>query len=50
MGHKGIVFWIIICIIITANYEDVMFTNRGKALTFDDILLVPGFSDITRRR
>jgi len=24
-----------------------MFTNRGKALTFDDILLVPGFSDIT---
>ena len=47
MGHKGIVFWIIICIIITANYEDVMFTNRGKALTFDDILLVPGFSDIT---
>ena len=47
MRHKGIVFWIIICIIITANYEDVMFTNRGKALTFDDILLVPGFSDIT---
>ena len=47
MGHKGIVFWIIIYIIITANYEDVMFTNRGKALTFDDILLVPGFSDIT---
>ena len=24
-----------------------MFTNRGKALTFDDILLIPGFSDIT---
>lgn len=24
-----------------------MFTNRGKALTFDDILLVPGFSDVT---
>ena len=47
MGHKGIVFWIIIFRIITANYEDVMFTNRGKALTFDDILLVPGFSDIT---
>ena len=47
MRHKGIVFWIIIFRIITANYEDVMFTNRGKALTFDDILLVPGFSDIT---
>lgn len=24
-----------------------MFTNRGKALTFDDILLIPGYSDIT---
>ena len=24
-----------------------MFTNRGKALTFDDILLIPGFSDLT---
>ena len=24
-----------------------MFTNRGKALTFDDILLVPAFSEIT---
>lgn len=24
-----------------------MFTNRGKALTFDDILLVPGYSDVT---
>lgn len=24
-----------------------MFTNRGKALTFDDILLVPGYSEIT---
>lgn len=24
-----------------------MYTNRGKALTFDDILLVPGFSDVT---
>lgn len=24
-----------------------MFTNRGKALTFDDILLVPGFSAVT---
>lgn len=24
-----------------------MFTNRGKALTFDDILLIPSFSDIT---
>lgn len=24
-----------------------MFTNRGKALTFDDILLVPGFSEAT---
>ncbi|SDF91312.1 IMP dehydrogenase [Desulfovibrio legallii] len=24
-----------------------MFTNRGKALTFDDILLIPGFSDVT---
>ena len=24
-----------------------MFTNRGKALTFDDILLVPSFSEVT---
>lgn len=24
-----------------------MFTNRGKALTFDDILLVPAYSDVT---
>ena len=24
-----------------------MFTNRGKALTFDDILLVPAFSEVT---
>ena len=24
-----------------------MFTNRGKALTFDDILLIPGYSEIT---
>ncbi|WP_022655789.1 IMP dehydrogenase [uncultured Desulfovibrio sp.] len=24
-----------------------MFTNRGKALTFDDILLIPGYSDVT---
>lgn len=24
-----------------------MFTNRGKALTYDDILLVPGYSDVT---
>lgn len=24
-----------------------MFTNRGKALTFDDILLVPSYSDVT---
>ena len=24
-----------------------MFINRGKALTFDDILLIPGYSDIT---
>ncbi len=24
-----------------------MFTNRGKALTFDDILLIPAYSDIT---
>lgn len=24
-----------------------MFTNRGKALTFDDILLIPSFSDVT---
>lgn len=24
-----------------------MFINRGKALTFDDILLVPGFSEVT---
>lgn len=24
-----------------------MYTNRGKALTFDDILLVPGYSDVT---
>lgn len=24
-----------------------MFTNRGKALTFDDILLIPGYSGIT---
>lgn len=24
-----------------------MFTNRGKALTFDDILLIPGFSEVT---
>ena len=24
-----------------------MFTNRGNALTFDDILLVPAFSEIT---
>lgn len=24
-----------------------MFTNRGKALTFDDILLIPGYSEVT---
>ena len=24
-----------------------MFTNRGKALTFDDILLVPSYSEVT---
>lgn len=24
-----------------------MFTNRGKSLTFDDILLIPGYSEIT---
>ena len=23
-----------------------MFTNRGKALTFDDILLVPSYSEV----
>ncbi len=33
--------------IISDCYEVVMFTNQGKALTFDDILLIPGFSDIT---